>query len=750
MTAIDFPNSPSINDVYSVGTRSWRWTGAVWQTVTTQVGSQGDKGGIRYNFDSSIVMSEPATGKIRFNNSTPSSITSLAVSSSSIEGFDASGYFVDMFDSSEGASSAIKNYMVINSNTNNSDTYAIFGITYYQDNGDWVELSVVYISGTLPDNNEPLVISLSKVGDLGPTGPTGPGGTYSYQVSPTAPEGVNPEGPDDGDTWFNAETGRFYIYYDGYWIENTSSLTGQQGPAGEIANLNVTSPIVYDSETATLGFDDSDYATIEYVDNVATGIIAKPAVRAATTTNLSAIYDNGVDGVGATLTADTNRAFTTLDGVTGWSVTTPPMGILVKNQTNKAHNGRYNLTSLGSESTPWVLTKCGLCDEADEIPGAYVFVQNGTANKGTGWIQVVANPDTFVVGTDNIDVFQFSGVGTYTAGNGLTLTGTSFAIDEAVVATQTDLDLKLDLNSSGNAIINGAFDIWQRGTSGTAGLVYGADRWIGFGTSPNSAINTDTPSATFKSSNNVFGSTNTGIQQRIESSNSSLLVNQAVTVSFWARNYSSSGQFRVSLDYANTINNFSSITNISSSSSATIAPSGSVWNRYSFTFNALPNQVSNGLAVTINLTGTSSVGFLITGVQLEAGSVATPFKRNAPSLQAELAACQRYFQKSHNANVDPVGGVTVIFPAFANIANNSYYGKITLPTAMRAAPTVVVTSVSGNLTQATNDGGADYGVNSANVAIVTENGFNVRNTSGSTLSVVNNSIIINYTASSEL
>ena len=63
----------------------------------------------------------------------------------------------------------------------------------------------------------------------GPQGPTGPGGTYSYQVSPTAPTGVNPGGPESGDTWFNAETGRFYIYYDGYWIENTSNLVGAEG-----------------------------------------------------------------------------------------------------------------------------------------------------------------------------------------------------------------------------------------------------------------------------------------------------------------------------------------------------------------------------------------------------------------------------------------------------------------------------------------------------------------------------------------
>jgi hypothetical protein len=170
-------------------------------------------------------------------------------------------------------------------------------------------------------------------------------------------------------------------------------------------------------------------ATKQYVDEVAEGLKAKPAARAATTTNLAAVYDNGTAGVGATLTADTNRAFTTLDGVTSWAITTPPMGVLVKNQTNPSHNGRYNLTSLGEAGvSPWVLTRCGLCDEADEIPGAYTFVQFGTTNGGTAWVQTVADPDTFTVGTDAIIVTQFSGAGTYTAGTGLTLTGTQFAM----------------------------------------------------------------------------------------------------------------------------------------------------------------------------------------------------------------------------------------------------------------------------------------------------------------------------------
>lgn len=191
-----------------------------------------------------------------------------------------------------------------------------------------------------------------------------------------------------------------------------------------------------------------DAANKQYVDDIAEGLRAKPSARAATTTNLSAIYNNGSSGVGATLTADTDRAFTTLDGVTSWAITSPPMGVLVKNQSNTAHNGRYNLTSLGQVGvSPWVLTRCGLCDEADEIPGSYTFVVNGTLNGGTGWVQSVADPDTFTVGTDAITMFQFSGAGTYTPGSYLSLSGTQFSANASSAATASVL-IARDSNGS--------------------------------------------------------------------------------------------------------------------------------------------------------------------------------------------------------------------------------------------------------------------------------------------------------------
>ena len=218
---------------------------------------------------------------------------------------------------------------------------------------------------------------------------------------------------------------------------NASAAIAQSKISGLTSDLAAKLPLAGGTMTGalTLSADPSSSlhaATKQYVDNTASGVVAKPQVLAATSTNLAVTYNNGTAGVGATLTATSNGAWpTTVAGATGWAIGS---GLLVKNQTNKAHNGRYFLSNLGSASTPWVLTRCGYCDEADEIPGAYIFVQGGTL-AGTGWIQTVANPATFVVGTDNIDVYQFSGSGTYTAGNGLTLTGTEYSIATGAITS---------------------------------------------------------------------------------------------------------------------------------------------------------------------------------------------------------------------------------------------------------------------------------------------------------------------------
>ena len=214
-------------------------------------------------------------------------------------------------------------------------------------------------------------------------------------------------------------------------VQNANSVAITGGTA------TLTSAALTSGTVTSAPVNPNDIANKDYVDSVAEGLKTRPSAKAATTANLSATYNNGASGVGATLTATSNGAFPTIDGVSSWAITSPPQGVLVKNQTNPAQNGRYNLTQLGSATTPWILTRCGLCDQSSEIPGSYIFVTDGTLYADTGWVLSVADPATFVIGTDAINVIQFSGSGTYTAGTGLTLSGTQFSITNTGVAANS-------------------------------------------------------------------------------------------------------------------------------------------------------------------------------------------------------------------------------------------------------------------------------------------------------------------------
>jgi hypothetical protein len=219
-----------------------------------------------------------------------------------------------------------------------------------------------------------------------------------------------------------------------------------------------------------------------------------------------------------------------------------------------------------------------------------------------------------------------------------------------------------EVPTSGNAIINGAFDIWQRGTSFTnpSANTYTADRFNveanGTGAtrtisrlslSPAEIIANNFGDASFalRFNQSVAGSGGTinFFRQRIEDVRT--LSGQVVTLSFWAK-----ANAEVTLETPVFSQNFGS-----GGSSSTFTGSRSYslttsWQRFTFTV-TMPSVsgatigTNSFVDLYLRLPLNSTFTFDIWGVQLEAGAVATPFKRNAPSIAAELAACQRYYQR---------------------------------------------------------------------------------------------------------
>lgn len=274
--------------------------------------------------------------------------------------------------------------------------------------------------------------------------------------------------------------------------------------------------------------------------------------------------------------------------------------------------------------------------------------------------------------------------------------------------------------SNPNQVINGAFDIWQRGTSfSTFGFT--ADRW-GYGWSGGTGITGTVSRQSFTPGTapvsgyesefflrhnitNTGGATQVQIETKLEDVR--LFAGQTATVSLW-----------VKADAARTFA-LEIVQDFGTGGSTVVKTTGSTqtastaWVRYTQTF-SVPSisgkTIGTGSNLRVRISPDAAVyTFDIWGVQIEAGSTATAFKRNAPSIQAELAACQRYYYR-------PSGNIE----ATASVSGSSVTVLIPLPVTMRTTPT------SGqNITDAsysTNPGANQWGLVQAQIGWSTKSG----------------------------
>ena len=287
-------------------------------------------------------------------------------------------------------------------------------------------------------------------------------------------------------------------------------------------------------------------------------------------------------------------------------------------------------------------------------------------------------------------------------------TGTEF-VDLA--SSATDLSNYANLTTtpiSGfrNAIINGDFRINQRGfTSATADNSYGFDRWmieasggctytpvafaLGNVISGYEPINHARLVTTGQSGAGVYSI----LEQRIEDVRTH--AGQTITISFWAK--AASGTPKVSVE----MNQFwgSSATTNNNAGSVTLSTS---WQRYSVTTTlssasgkAIAGNHHLGLLLWVSAgtnfsARTNSIGiqtntFDFWGVQIEKGTVATPFEQRP--IGTELALCQRYFYSI------PGGELTIFNPYFGvNLGGGGQFIPTRHPVNMRVAPTMPSTT----------------------------------------------------------
>ena len=293
--------------------------------------------------------------------------------------------------------------------------------------------------------------------------------------------------------------------------------------------------------------------------------------------------------------------------------------------------------------------------------------------------------------------------------------------------------------SASNPVLNSAFQVWQRGTSislaaSTTPAVYTTDRWQTYtGANQATTISRQATGDTTNLPNIQYcvrfqrdsGQTGTGayyFNQNFETINSISYAGKTVTLSFYARkgaNYSEATSIVNATLYSGTGTDQSVLVGGFTGAASPISQNATLtttWQR--FTYTGAVAATATQLAIFFNWAPTGTAGAAdyleVTGVQIDVGSVALPFRTNGGTLQGELAACQRYYYRA----VTPENAYGAFGTGLGRSAT-TVYGLIPLPVPMRITPTSIEFS-----TVRVDDGSASTG---SATAITINSNFTSRN-----------------------
>jgi hypothetical protein len=254
-------------------------------------------------------------------------------------------------------------------------------------------------------------------------------------------------------------------------------------------------------------------------------------------------------------------------------------------------------------------------------------------------------------------------------------------------STSTGLRYQAISAAGKNAVINGGFDVWQRGTSislaASTAATYTTDRFqSSSGASQATTISRQSTNDTTNLPNIQYcariqrnsGQTGTGgipFVSSMETANCIPYAGKAIVYSFYARagsNFSSASNALTVYLISGTGTDQNRLTGAYTGETLpvnTTATLTTTWQRFTYTA-TLPTNCSE-FASFFQFTPSGTAGandyFEVTGVQIELGSVATSFSRAAATIQGELNLCYRYFQRiqDNSGGVDGYLGVAIAY-----------------------------------------------------------------------------------------
>ena len=241
-----------------------------------------------------------------------------------------------------------------------------------------------------------------------------------------------------------------------------------------------------------------------------------------------------------------------------------------------------------------------------------------------------------------------------------------------------------------NKIINGDFGIWQRGTTTTSRGYATADRWNNqaTGTTTISQESSDLPTGFqygikfVTSASSSFGQFKTFLERGTVIP----MRGQVVTISAYVKiSGGYTGSWIGQVYYSNSSDSSASVTTQVGSNVAIASSATSSWTRVSFQATIPTDAVGLGVFFVPDSVQASGVTVRMTGVQLEVGSVATPFTTATGTLSGELAACQRYYWRQ---NWD-AQTTYAIFGQGSATSTTIAYCQTPYPVQMRVKPTAI-------------------------------------------------------------